>query len=239
MDPEASVRAVELLEALGSTDRAAQRAASDDAIELMRKDRSFRDALVKLMRGGSPLERFGAAYVLFHDGPSLRTVPALLESLDLDDGDLRWTATHLLVTLGRTQPEVIALLLHEISAGTSARRRRMAIYAARELSPEIDETAAALLKALDDPAAEVRLAALSSFGKLATPDRAIRERVLSLLVEDPDPRMRRIAAVVAPDLYRDDPEGARKVRELLQELVGSSDDELGTAARLALRRLPH
>lgn len=237
MDPEGSVRAAELLEALGSSDRAVQRRASDEAIERMREDRGFRDALVKLMRDGSPLERFASAYVLFHDGPSLRPVPALLESMDLDDGDLRWTATHLLVTLGRSQPEVIALLLHEIAAGPSARRRRMAIYATRELAPEIEETGAALLAALDDPASEVRLAALSSVAKLAAPDKAIRERVLGLLKGDPDPRMRRIAAVVAPDLYRDDSEGCREIRHLLQELTRSSDDELGTAARLALRRL--
>lgn len=228
----------ELLAQLGSEDRAEQRGASERAILRMREDRPFRDALVKLLRGGTPLERFAAAYVLFHDGPSLRPVPALLESLDLSDGDLRWTATHLLVTLGRTQPEVLPLLLHEIAAGPTPRRRRMAIYAARELAPERDETAAAFAAALDDPASDVRLAALSSIAKLVEPGEQLRERVRRLLTGDQDPRMRRIATVIAPELYRGDPAACVEIRELLEQLTATGDDELGTAARLALRRLP-
>jgi len=238
MTPESGIRVSELLDALGAEDRASQRRACEEVIELMREDRGVRDAVVKRMRDGTPLARFGAAYVLFHDGPSLRPVPALLDSLELDDGDLRWTATHLLVTLGRTQPEVLPLLLHEVGAGSSAQRRRMAIYAARELAPEIEETASALSRALDDGSADVRLAALSSVAKLIDPGDALRARVLQVLESDSDPRMRRIAAVVLPDLYRDDLPGGRRVRDLLQELSTATDDELGTAARLALRRLP-
>ena len=78
----------------------------------------------ELLRAPEPLARFAAAWVLFHaERPSLRLLPALLESLELPDGDLRWQAAQMLAALGRMQSEVLP---GAARATRAARRRRCA-----------------------------------------------------------------------------------------------------------------
>ena len=153
-----------LLERLGSASRETQRRACDEALERLREDAGLRDGLRELLRGEDPLARFGAAWVLFQsERPSLRLLPALLGSLELRDGDLRWQAAQMLTALGRLQPEVLAVLLHEAAEAASPVRRRMAIFALRELAPERLETGRVFLRALEDRDDDLRRAALSCF----------------------------------------------------------------------------
>lgn len=226
-----------LLDRLGSSDRELQRRACDEAAERLGRDAELRGTLRDLLRDGTPLARFSAAFVLFQREPGVRLLPPLLDSLDLDDGDLRWTAAHMLATLGRMQPEVRPVLLHETAHGASARRRRMAIYAARELAPERPETQAAFLNALDDASSEVRRAALASLAKLTDPARDCVERALAILRDDPDARMRRIAAVLVPGLAAHHPDAASPGRAALERASRDPDPLLARAAALALRRL--
>lgn len=229
----------ELIARLASSDRAEQRRACDEAAERVRAEPGLRDRLRELLADPRPLARFAAAFVLFHaERPTLRLLPALLESLELADGDVRWQAAQMLAALGRLHGEVLPVLLAEARNAASASRRRMALYALRELAPERAETGAVFLAALDDRDGHVRRAALSCFAKLSDPPRALAERALALAGgADPDPRMARIAAVILPDLVRFHPELAEQAARLLDSLEGASDPSLARAAVAARQRL--
>jgi len=229
----------DLLARIGASERAAQRRACDEALERVREDAGLRDALRELVREGSPLARFGAAWVLFQsERPTLRLLPALLEALELADGDLRWQAAQMLAALGRMQPEVLPVLLHEARAAAAPARRRMALFTLRELAPERPETAAVFLSALDDADGEVRRAALACFAKLGEPQRELAVRALALARgADPDPRMARIAAVVLPELAKHHPDLAGEVARALAELEQAPDPSLARAAAAARARL--
>jgi HEAT repeat protein len=141
----------DLLEQLGSTERAVQRAARDEASARLKREPGFRETLYRLLSEGSPRARFSAAYVLFQeDRPTLRLLPALLDLLELEDGDLRWTTANMLATLGRMHGEVYPVVLHESLRAEAPQRRRMALYVLRELAPERTETKDAFLGALKD-----------------------------------------------------------------------------------------
>jgi len=227
---------------MGSPDRAVQRSACDEALARLRIEPGLRDGLHRLLRGENPLARFSAAWVLFQaERPTLRLLPALLEALELPDGDLRWQAAQMLTALGRLQSEVLPVLLHDASAAGSATRRRMAIFVLRELAPERAETGAVYLRALEDVDGDVRRAALSCFAKLTDPDREVALRTLALARGgDPeDPRMARIAAVVLPGLASFHPELRNEIEAALGELERSSDPALVRGARLARERLAH
>jgi len=233
---ESSVDA--LIDRLGASDRGTQRRACDEAVGRLRDDTAFRREIVRVLKDGTPIARFSAAFVLFQEGPSLRILPALLDALELEDGDLRWAATHMLATLGRSQGEVLPVLLQETRSGPSPRRRRMALYAVRELAPEQPASEQAFVAALADPSPDVRRAALSSLAKLAGPALATLQRVLEVLAEDADLKMRRIAAVLVPDLLSHHPELQYQVRAALQAAAAAGDADLSRAAAIAERRLP-
>ena len=229
----------ELLARIGASDRAAQRAACDEALARVRGDAALRDALRTLVREGSPLARFGAAWVLFQsERPTLRLLPALLDALELADGDLRWQAAQMLAALGRMQPEVLPVLWHEAREAAAPARRRMALFTLRELAPERPETAAVFLQALDDADADVRRASLACFAKLGEPQRALAERALALARgADPDPRMARIATVVLPALARHHPDLQPEIARALAELEHAADPSVARAAQAARTRL--
>ncbi len=229
----------ELFQRMGSPSRAIQRAACDEALVRLRSEPPLRDSLRLLLRDENALARFAAAWVLFQgERPTLRLLPALLDALELADGDLRWQAAQMLAALGRLQSEVLPVLLHEADAASSAARRRMAIFVLRELAPERTETGAVFLRALDDPDADVRRAALSCFAKLTDPDKALAVRALGLARgADSDPRMARIATVVLPELARFHPDLCQEIRAALTALESSSDPSLVRGAKVARQRL--
>ncbi len=228
-----------LLERMGSANRTLQRGACEEALLRLQIDPGLRDELRLLLRGAGALARFSALWVLFQsERPTLRLLPALLDALELPDGDLRWQAAQMLTALGRLQSEVLPVLLHEASSAASPTRRRMAIFVLRELAPERVETGELYLRALEDPDDDVRRAALSCFAKLTDPDEALALRALSLARgADPDPRMARIATVVLPDLARFHPDLRAEISSALAELESSSDPSLVRGARAARQRL--
>jgi HEAT repeat protein len=224
---------------LGSADRAEQRRACDEAAARIAAEPALRDALRETLRAPDPLARFAAAFVLFHsERPTLRLLPALLESLELADGDARWQAASMLAALGRLHGEVFPVLLAEARGTSSPVRRRMSLFALRELAPERSETSLVFLAAVDDADGHVRRAALSCFAKLSDPPRALAERALALARgSDPDPRMARIATVILPDLIRFHPDLRADAAELLDSLERASDPSLARAANAARQRL--
>ncbi len=236
--PQTALSSEQLLERLGARDRLVQRRACDALAARLGSEPELRERVLERLRSESPGERFAAAFVLFRaDRPSLRLLPVLLQALELEDGDMRWQATHMLAMLGRLHGEVLPVALHEVASAESPLRRRMALYVLRELAPEQAETARACLRALEDPDPDVRRAALTCFGKLGDPDRDALSRVLEILRDGADPRARRIAAVVLPRMVEAHPDSRAEVRALIEGLRASDDASLARAAEAAAARL--
>ena len=228
-----------LLDRLASEDRDILRAACDEALRTLPETPELRGALRDALGRESLHGRFPAAWVLFpgESRPGLGLLPPLLASLELDDGHLRWTAAHLLATLGRMHGEVFPVMLHEASQSPTPRSRRMALYVLRELAPERPETHSTLLAAIHDPSAEVRRAALSSLAKVHEPGPDAVAAAIEVARRDEDPRMRRIAAVLLPALASAHPESIPEIRDVLDALCAERDPVLARAAGIARNRL--
>ena len=227
-----------LIERLSTSERSVQRAACDEAGERLRSEPGARDELIGLLNGGSLHARFAAAFVLFHhDRPSLRLLAPLLDALALEDGDRRWKAAEMLAVLGRMHAEVLPVLLELAVNGDPALRRRMALYTLRELAPEEPYVHRAFMASLDDPDRAVRHAALSCFAKLRGPDLDFLQRVLSIAREATDPRLRRLAIVVLPEVAAEHVDAHAEVRGALATLTESEDSELVSVVRATLQRL--
>jgi HEAT repeat protein len=226
------------LQALGSPDRGERRRAADQGRARLQRQPELRTALVELLDRGSRPQRLAAAWVLFQtDGPSPELVPALREALELPDADGRWAAVALLGQLGRALPGVAAALGSDAERSPSPLRRRMALYALRELAPDQPSTEALLCRALADPSAEVRRAALSCFASLNRPGAAALEQALRIAGSEGDPRLRCIAVAVLPALLREHPPARRAAAALVERLCDSAHPSLARAARRAGARL--
>jgi HEAT repeat protein len=211
--------------------------ACEAAVALVRRDPELNAELVALLRAAPPHVRFAAAWVLFRARrPNLRLLPALLGSLELEDGDRRWEAAQMLVQLGRIDASVTTVLQHEVGQASAPERRRMAIFALRELAPEDARTRSALLLALEDSDGAVQRASLASLVKLDDPDGECLSRALAILNGAGDLRTRQLASAVATQLLERHPDAHARVRSAL-EAAASGPESLARAARLALARL--
>ena len=113
----------------------------------------------------------------------------------------------------------------------------MGLYALRELAPERSEAERCFVAALDDADPDVCRAALTSLAKLRSPARATPDRVLQILESAPDPRMRRIAAVLVPDLVQHHPDAQDVARDAIAGAARDRDSSLARAAEIALSRI--
>ena len=153
------------------------------------------EALREALRAQDPRRRIQAAFTLARlEPPEPRSLPALVAALDSEDGDVRWTATRILVEMGRLHGEVLRVLLNLASDG-SPRVRRMALCGLRELAPGEPEVARTLLAASRDADLGVRRAALTALAALEEPPPAVRERLVETAASDPDAASRRLAEV--------------------------------------------
>jgi len=162
--------------------------------------------------------------------PPQALLPVLVETLGVDDGDLRWAAATVLVGF-QNHGEVIGVLRGLLQAGNAA-QRKMALYCLRDLdvrAPDLDE---ALVRLLDDEDRDVQLAAISSLARLAT-DRAGAAARLMRALDARDPRLRRAAAAGLGTLG----ERSESVRAALDRATASPDASLARAAVGALRQL--
>jgi len=222
---------------LGASDRAQHRLGCTQVLEALRARPELHAGVVEVLRKGTPLERFGAAWVLFHARrPTLSVLRALLGSLELPDGDRRWEAVQMLVTLGRLEPQVAPVVQEQARRAASPVARRMALFALRELAPERLETERVFIDALSDLDPNVRRAALSSLVKLRSESELRLDRALEVLAEDSDLRMRLLATIVCAELSGSRPTRREQVRRAL-EGAQRADPDLAHACSLALRRI--
>jgi HEAT repeat protein len=115
-------------------------------------------------------------------------------TLDSEDGDVRWSATRILVEMGRGHGEVLPVLLSLAREG-SPRARPMALAGLRELAPGEPEVARTLLAATRDADLRVRRAAVTALAGLVEPPPAVFDRLNALVSGDPDDASRRLAVV--------------------------------------------
>jgi HEAT repeat protein len=194
-DPSAVLLVPALSLALADASDAVARAASQSLAGLGRQHAVVRDALREALRGEDVRQRIRAAFTLARlEPPEPRALPALVAALESEDGDVRWTATRILVEMGRLHGEVLRVLLNLAGDGP-ARVRRMALCGLRELAPGEPEVARTLLAASRDADLGVRRAALTALAALEEPPAAVRERLVETAAGDPDAASRRLAEV--------------------------------------------
>ena len=144
-----------------------------------------------------PATRWTAAYALgLIDGAlDLRAGPAVIEALANNDGDVRWAALDLIVRLGRLFPDAIRASLLALQPGDDANRRKMSLYALRNLGLSDSDVLAAIRDASASPDRHVRFAALAFIRESAGTMPGCVDIVLRCLDSDPDEGVRRAAAV--------------------------------------------
>ena len=240
-DPAATLFTEALVAALGDPVKAVSRAASDALVAIGRQHGDVDPGLRAALHGADRTRRFGAAFTLARIAPpGPRLLPALVEALSSPDGDVRWAAARLLVETGRLHGEVFALLTGLVRAGESPLVRRMATFALRELAPDREEAAAALLEAARDRDLHVRRAALTAMASLASPPEAVGAHLLETLASDADAAARRLAALALGELGAGDPAsvpGDTRQRLAAAAREPNADADLRRAAERALARL--
>lgn len=228
-----------LCSALADPVKEVARAASEALARIGGVDRGVLPALTAALRGPDPRARLFAALAMARLAPPpLKLLPALIDGLALADGDLRWTAARLLVELGRIEAEVLPLLLSLVSRSEQPAGRRMAVFALRELAPDLEETARALLAASRADDLALRRAAFGSFAALWEPSAEVIARLCEALAGDSDAETRALAATALGELAAAHPERfAGRARDALELGVRTATPPVREAALRALRRL--
>ena len=167
--------------------------------------------------------RWGAAFALARGGVESDAVfEGALEALGFDDGDVRWAALEIVVSLARGGVRGAARIdrigrIVALARNAAAAGRKMALYGLRDLEAG-DEAIYTL--ALFSGDAGVRLAAISGIGRLARTTTQVHDALLVTVERDADPGVRRAAAVILGKLAGDDP----RVRAALEGIRATSTD---------------
>jgi HEAT repeat protein len=241
-NPSAVLLVDALAAALGDPEKAVTRAASDALVQIGGSAGGVESAVRRALQSDAPGRRRGAALTLARlepPGPGL--LPALVEALGCADGDVRWAAARVIVTIGRAHGEVFPLLLTMVRSGEQALQRRMATFALRELAPERAEAAHALLAASRDVDLQVRRAALSAMPALTDPHPTVVTRLLEALGADDDAASRRLAALALGEIGSAKPGtiSPEAMQQLEKCQQSDADPDLRRAAERALARLSH
>jgi HEAT repeat protein len=227
--------ALAVVDCLGVAVKALQRRATD---VLESTAEAARPALVAALRAAlaSPEapRRWGATYALGRLGiiePAL--VPPLLEALGSRDGDQRWAAAALMVACGVRHPAIVRSTLLDALGAAIPELRKMTLYVLRDLALAEPAVVDAIVAALRDDDANVRLAALSAVTRLAPLPASACEEVLRLVRDDPQIGVRRAAVSALGHVGR----GVASAAAAIAAALDSSDVGVRRAAVAARRRL--
>lgn len=202
-DPSAVLLVDALCEALADPEKRVARSASDALTGIGRHDAEVSGRLNAQLRRGAHDGRWWAAFTIARLGPPpIKLLPIFIDALEHPEGDIRWSAAKLLVELGRLEPEVLPVVLHFVESEERPLARRMAIFCLRELAPDLEETARALLVASRAPDRKLQQAALGALAALLAPGPAVWQRLREAAEHDPDPANRHIAATAIASLER-------------------------------------
>jgi HEAT repeat protein len=171
------------------------RAAVNALISLAEASAELRDTLHRRMGEPQVKNPWAIAYVLAHlPQPSREVTQRLLEGLDHHDPDIRWAIGLLLVQMATRDEEITRQLLRLCATG-NALQRRMAIYCLRDLNLQDAASTQVFFLALRDPDPLVRIAAAAGLKKQTHLDSREKDMLLTVFLEDPDNRVRSVAAV--------------------------------------------
>jgi len=236
-DPSAVLLLDALARALGDPDKRVAQAASDSLAKLAATCPEVADVVRNAMRTDNARQRWNAAFTCSRIEPvAPRLLPALVEALGSDEGDVRWAAARLLVNTGRAHGEVLPLVLGLAKTDPNPTLRSMALYCLRELAPDEPGCARVIVAATRDPVRSVKHAALTALAALHDADDAVVDRLIEVSVDGADPSSQRIATFALGAL------GARPKIELptraidcLRQLAHSgAPSEVRTAAQRAI-----
>lgn len=245
------------VESLSSGDKKNIRAAVDALIPVAREQPEINERLRVLLDETPAQRRWPIAYVLAHSPPLTRgCIDALRDMLGNSDPDLRWAAVVLFVRLAKESDRSLVAELTGLLRSGSATQRRMAVYCLRDIVAEVDPghgfepggqaafydtkkppvpvtVRQALIGALGDGEALVRVAVITSLKVMPRVGSAALDLLLRMFVEDADMRVRASAAMTLAHVGA----GRSEVRAALDEASRSNDPILSKAARAALKIL--
>jgi HEAT repeat protein len=209
------------------------RAAVNALVSLAQASAELREALHRRMNEPQVKNPWAIAYVLARmPQPSRDVTQRLLQDLGHPDPDIRWAIGLLLVQLANRDEEITRRLLRLGAAG-SALQRRMAIYCLRDLNLQDAAGTEILFLALRDPDPLVRIAAAAGLRRKTSVDSREKDTLLAVFLEDPDIRVRSVAAVTLAQMG----EPSERFLRALNRAESSENEQIRRAANAALSLL--
>ncbi|MGE5302845.1 MAG: HEAT repeat domain-containing protein [Alphaproteobacteria bacterium] len=209
------------------------RAAVNALVPLAQASAELRETLRRRMSEPQVENPWAIAYVLARlPQPSRDVTQRLLEDLGHPDPDIRWAIGLLLVQLANRDEEMTRRLMR-LGATGSALQRRMAIYCLRDLSLHDAAGTEIFFFALRDPDPLVRIAATAGLRRKTSMDSREKEKLLKVFLEDPDSRVRSVAAVTLAQ--RGEP--SEHFLRALNRAESSENEQIRRAANTALSLL--
>ncbi len=236
-DPTAVLLLTALAGALGDPEKRVARAASDSLAKLALTCPEVVEVVRAALRGDDPRQRWFAAFTCSRIEPvGPRLLPALVEALGSEAGDIRWAAARLLVNTGRSYGEVLPLILGLAQTDANPMLRCMALYCLRELAPDEASCAQVIVAATRDPDRTVRHAALTALASLSEAPQTVIDRLVEVTGDTTDPASQRIATFALGALGSRPPIElpANAIAALRRQATESVHAELRTAAQRAL-----
>lgn len=226
-------RADALIADLDHHDKPTIRAAVDGLIRLANEFPELREILDRRLREAGRINDWPIAYVLGHlPQPSADALEVLIEALDHREPDIRWAIALLLTGIAKKDIDVIERLMKLASGGT-ANQKRMALYCIRDLALSDAASRSALLGALRDADATVRVAAAICLRLRSDLNDIEKQALQKLYADDAEAKVRHTAAIALAHLGQPTPEFLLALRKNSE----SEDQETRKAALAALALL--
>ena len=193
-------RTAGLIANLDHNDKPTIRAAVDALIPLAATSPELCDILNRRLAEAGHKQYWPVAYILGNlPQPTHAAIAALLDALDHREPDVRWAISLLLARIAKETPDLIKLLIQLCATG-SDNQKRMALYCLRDLTLCDTASLTALLAALGDPEATVRVAAAICLQTRPDIDDAGKNVLLQAYSDDPESRVRHAAAIALANL---------------------------------------
>lgn len=168
------------------------------------------EACEALLQSPDATLRWGAAFALSRAGLATEAViDVALATLDSGDGDVRWAAASIVITAARESDALRTRLRNLVGDGTPTMRntvpstlRKMALLC---LADGGEREVPVCLRALRDEDSLVRLAALTTLGRVAAATPAVLAAVTAVADADTEAPVRRAATAILARLAGGDP----------------------------------
>lgn len=232
MENEAATCAA-LIAALDHSDKAKIRVSVDALITLASDSAAVKTILEQRLADPRCKNRWALAYILARlPEPSAAVIQTLEDALDHDDAEIRWAITLLLAQLAQSEARITDRVV-ELCANGTPTQRRMALYCMRELKLNDGRSLESVFKALNDAVPLVRVAAVITLKARSHLDENGKQALLELFLNDPDTRVRNVAAITLAVLGRP----SEQFLAALRDATGSDHPQIKKAAFAALSLL--